>query len=251
MDALAIRRNVTVVEGGLLKSPWVVDTRKVICRDFLPMLKEDFQLAHALGFEGKQPWGDNEFITYLKTLRDTAVDTCIRAAAVASDPMSDHGRAANSKTRGRVGLVTTSVPQIISVTHPAFISADGAEHGPFTFDALSADRRRAVLHVELSESVLDFFVHAAASCKVTKVASIKRASEDLPELLQTCCKWRRMATSPYVYVRYQSADGVWHVRSETPHSMEDPELYAAIVREVENRLRKFFDEHHVATMGGE
>ena len=99
--------------------------------------------------------------------------------------------------------------------------------------------------------MLDIFVHAAASCKVTKVASIKRASEDLPELLQTCCKWRRMAKSPYVYVRYQPADGVWHVRSETPHSMEDPELYAAIVREVENRLRKFFDEHHVATMGGD
>lgn len=233
--------------------PWVVDTKLVDGREFLLLDKADRKLARAMGrdMKSRTPWHRNEVLAYIAKLRDDAVDAIISKDRHASDPMADEADQVPTlkiqKGRGK-SFVEGSVPEIIDITYPAFVKADGGHHPPVVLSVLSAARRGAVASMELTTSNLDLLLAATTACEhespMAQESEQEESLADKVELEQPACKWRRRGAKCTIYCRYRTADGDWRVHSEAPPSCTDPDAQLTLVREVERRVQQFHLEHH-------
>ena len=88
---LTIRNNVTVVEGGWMKHPVLVDVQDIKGADYFHVLRSDRFLARSLGLNMYQrsPWSECSLIDKLIERRDLEIGRLIQVALVADDPMFD------------------------------------------------------------------------------------------------------------------------------------------------------------------
>ena len=80
MDALRMRTNGVVFEGGHLCSPWVpaeVNMREIDGRFFYAIRRRDSQFAKASGLQFPTTWGSTPVFAYIKSLRGQAIDDAV------------------------------------------------------------------------------------------------------------------------------------------------------------------------------
>ena len=86
-----------VIEGGALKSPWVLGCTTLDGMDFAQLLMADRSLARAMGMNmsDRSPLQSCEVFGRMIKLRDAEVDSIMASDQVADDPMADVSEAAN------------------------------------------------------------------------------------------------------------------------------------------------------------
>ena len=85
-----VRRNVTVVEGACLDSPWIVDSQTKSGDQFVQILKGDRNLSKALGSDMtcRRPLKKSTLFARMTEMRDPEIDRMISIKACADDPMA-------------------------------------------------------------------------------------------------------------------------------------------------------------------
>ena len=71
-----------------------------------------------------------------------------------------------------------------------------------------------------------------------------RRERGLITLTQPSCQWRQRGRLA-IFCRYRTADGEWTVHMETPWKSVDESMQTWIIREVEARVQRFYEENHV------
>ena len=242
----------TVIEGGFLKEPWAIATKKVDGVEFFVAQKEDRKFARALGLPVKErnPWQKCDLLTSFKLIRDETVDAMLIDALKAEDPLADYDPT-HVVSKGRLKAFNEAkVLQIISITFPAFVSEKGDRFDAHTLRVFSAPKRGIDLTVELTEENFNWMRETVANCASFRTKARKAMDDyganDLIQLTQPACKWRKRANGRHaIYCRHRNADGVWQFHHDTPPNVADPLLMSSIVKDVEQRVQKYHDDNHV------
>ncbi len=121
----------SVVEGGLLNKPWIVDVKIFDDKEYIKLQQTNRNLAKALGMDLKQrsPLTNAKVFGHLAKVRNDRVDKLILQSQRSSDPMADvDGAPADDLwvERGREkAFQTASVPVTVAIKLGAFVTGDG------------------------------------------------------------------------------------------------------------------------------
>ena len=248
----SVRTNVTVVEGGWLSEPWVVNTTEVDGREFVIMSKEDRKLARAFGMpmDKRYPRGENDMLAYLAELRDAKIDDILRARDVENDPMGERPDVdvpADVLSIGRQSKFhAADVPAIVQITYPAFTTSDGDRVPAYELNVISTPKRLVKAKVELTPENLAFLSKAAVEFQHARKrheGSVK--IEDLPALTSPLVRWRRRGGRWLLACRfYDRCARKWKAHVATPNLHPDPDIRRQLVQEAEASVLAFYEQHH-------
>ena len=233
-----------VVEADHLKEPWVVDSNKIDGGDFVMLSQQDRKFARAMGRDCNErcPWASNGLIPHVQTLRDDAMDRMLVEYMRSNDPLAD--AEARLPARGRHCIFhAANVPEIITINAPPFTTADGTRIGEFSMRVISTPRRKSNITVELTLALLSWAIVAVGQFEGNAFKRPRR-ERNLITLTQPNCQWRQR-DRPAIFCRYRTADGDWKVHMETPWKSVDESMQTSIIREVEARAQRFYEENHV------
>jgi hypothetical protein len=154
--------------------------------------------------------------------------------------------------RGRAkAFGATKIPQVISITYPAFTTIAGDKHVERAINISTVPIRKRVVTMELTAEHLEWFA-AAASREHVATAQPKRNprdDEDLPELAEDACNWGRRKNNAAIYCRYRTTSGQWQTHAEMPAYSEDADLQQRLLAETERRVQHFYERNHVPDTG--
>ena len=162
-----VMRNQTVITGGWLNGPWVVEEKEVEGKLFMVLDKQDRRLARAVGMDMSQrsPWGNNRFLAHLAHLRDARVDQLIHEARLADDPLAARDTAELEVEACKVGrmkqLKKYNIPTIVAIKYPSFITTNGARVEETVVNVISTPKRGAVVTMELTDENIEWMAMAA------------------------------------------------------------------------------------------
>ena len=247
-------RNVAVIDGGHLKQPYYAELQCLEGGEYLPIRRDDRNLARALGLDVTQraPWGKTLFLDELQRARNIAVGEAIVAAQCAADPNADVDEGINKPAIGRLSaFVDANLAESIIITAPAFEARDGTKYGARNLTVLTAGIKAAPISLRFDEDTLNYLM-AAVTSPYFSTKERKRKHEMpayLPELAQPNCRWKRKRGVWSVYCNYYK-DGKWRQRSRAPGVGPNTNIEDS-VRLCEDVIQAFYNEHHEAPDGND
>jgi len=122
-------------------------------------------------------------------------------------------------------------------------TADGTRICEFSMRVISTPRRKSNITVELTLALLSWAIVAMGQLEGNAFKRLRR-ERDLIALTQPNCQWRNRGR-PVIFCRYRTADGEWKMHMETPWKSVDESMQTWIIREVEARAQRFYEENHV------
>ena len=264
-----VRNNVTVIAGGLLKEPWVVEPMPELGYEpFLEIGMNDRKLARAVGLDCNEraPFARTTLIQYLAKARNDKVDELIIVAKKGDDPMAD---VSTPTKRGKCSVVkhrdfeftAAKVPRVVPLQLPAFTATDGTCVGGIVMNVIATVRVDVHVSMELTDVNLEWFAQAIhVSWDVRDNPWAKKTRDrasmddegciaDLPRLQSPNTRYaKRGRGEQAVVARYfDNKSNTWKVHSRTlgKHFLGlAKDRLDEHVAAIDNAVQQFYDTHH-------
>ena len=244
-----------MIEGGGLKSPWVLDCMTLDGSDFVALSLGDRSLAKAMGMvmAERAPLAGCSIFPHMVRLRDNAVDAFIRSSSAANDPMADVVEDTSAvPTRGRPMLFANAqVPAVIEIAFDAFVTPEGKRIEAHSMRVVTTPKRGFRLTIEAAPANFKWLMHACqvdwADTSAPKKRELPQCSLDgLPELEAPLKYHRDRADNISIMCNFRSADGSWHrhfKRLDTTF-MADTVVMQGVAKHCAETVIDFYNEYH-------
>lgn len=239
---LTLNRGSIVIQGGLLKKPWVVKPLDFDGHEFVPLSRSDKFVIKAFGCEVVN------IIHYLVHLRNEAVDKLIIDKLVADDPMGDRSLMKIEGPR-QIAFAQAEIPERIDIVCKAFTTPDGKRHAPFVATTIASPRRGSMLHLRLDDANLNWLLAAASASEQFEIPEAernnKREDNDLPNIDQPNVKWRRRSDgAPMLCCSYIDADGVSQNHMKAIPKSTGSTTFEELAMDVAADVQSFYEAHN-------
>lgn len=201
------------------------------------------------------PFEDTTLIQCIGKHRNDVVDRYIFAAHVQDDPMADAQAMDDMPqiTGSRAkAFEDAKVPELISVTMPAFTSSDGSAQEPITFRVVATKRRDEQVQAELTEELLNWMALAVHVVWDTEGApwvrdAISNPTEFLPEPPEGMVYKRRGKFGISLVGYYRGADGKWKPTTRCLGKIAywSPEAVSSHIRTLAASITESIERNHV------
>ena len=256
-DALRMRTNGVIFEGGHLSSPWVpaeANMREIDGRWFYAIRTRDTPFHKAVGLKCATPWRSTPVFTYIKTLRNRAIEDAageIEKEDNGTDLLDDGKKKTPQWER------CTAVPSVLHIDIPQ-MECEGKVVPAHSMQVASTSNYGSVVEFELTAANVAYFYDALAAAP----SSYFNCEEAMPRNRRRCFTLKPMYSDTPDVVERSSADGYTHPMAVTSyidssgrrrqHSQrlrvmdEHRQLGTAEEkrREVALSVQRFRDEHH-------
>ncbi len=252
-----------VIEGGLLKSPWMPAAQTIEGIEWINLSTQDRQLCKLLGrnMSERAPLAECTLFPWLMAERDRLVDELIAKRKTDEDPLAEcDAPVPEIPSSGRVAAFANArVDNYVRVQAQHFCTPGGERVDDFEIKVLTTPKRKAAISIEASAANLEWL--CKASQVVWEIAHVRKEDrkkyvprveiddEDNLPTLETPLKYRKLADGRLeLYVHYRTQDGSWKTHQSTVlKALADFDAYArnSIIQQCAASVLKWYGENHV------
>ena len=247
-----------VIEGGALKSPWVLHCTTIDGLDFAQLTMQDRSLARAMGMNmsARAPLQACEVFGHMIKLRDAKVDSLIQSSQVADDPMADvqEGSTIHVPSLGRPqAFARAGVPGFVDVVFDEFVTPEGVRIDSHAMKMVTTPKRGAALTIEAAPANFEWLRWACqvqwGSQRTGTKRQLKRTHtlDELPEL-EWPLKYGRDSTNGVVIMcHYRSEAGkfIRHQKRLDVSFKDDEVIMERMVRQCADAVLAFHKANNV------
>ena len=255
-------RNAVVVEGGCLKTPWVLHAKTINDRQFITLSKSDRRFAMAMGLDCKRrhPFSESSVIEVLGETRDKVVDEWLVNAKREADPMSDVIDDIKDAGQGRMQLFRSmDPPPFVEVQFDGFVTDDGSRIDAHAMMMVTTPRRNAAVSIEITAHNLNWLAKVFASTNFMQESPNKKRQRielpaGLPTLQSDVCYFKKLRSGRIVLVcKYKDAEGNMrrHERTVPGDFQNNPDLFEQHALQVERDVAAHYIAHNGRSVSGD
>jgi hypothetical protein len=227
-----------VLEGGNLKSPWVIDTTTEDGYEFVKLSLSCRSFASLCGADmsTRAPLKNNSFLERLAELRDSDIVKLMKTA--------NEARAVKLSRKEFVD----EIDKHIVVHVPGFHSSNGFIDGA-AIKVLVSSSSLASPSIEATPANFEFVRLGVRSCFDGPSPKRRRGERRSHGQFEGCpnVRWNEKRAS--CFVRFMNKDGRWQSKTLAPKRSDVPETVDEYIMEAARIAQLHFDNNHCAVDG--